>query len=151
MIIIVTGTPCTGKTTYAKTLAQEKSFSYIDVNEIIKKHNLSEGYDEKAHCEIIDTDKLNDKLIEIIKMANRSRKSLVIDSHLSHYLPSKYVDKCIVMRCTDLKELKKRLEKRGYDKLKVEENIEAEIMESCLQDALQQSHKVEVIDTSEEI
>src|SRR3989338_1285217 len=97
-----------------------------------------------------NTDKLNDKLIEIIKMANRSRKSLVIDSHLSHYLPSKYVDKCIVMRCTDLKELKKRLEKRGYDKLKVEENIEAEIMESCLQDALQQSHKVEVIDTSEE-
>ena len=148
MIIIVTGTPGTGKTTYAKKLAEDKGYAYVDVNEVIKSHNLSEGYDREMKCDIVDTDKLCRVLVEIIADAKESGDSLIIDSHLSHYIPSKYVDKCVIMVCSDRKVLRKRLEARGYSKKKVEENIEAEIMESCLEDAREMGHNIEVVDGS---
>ncbi len=147
MIIIITGTPGTGKTSYAKKLAASKGYAYIDGNEIIKKYKLSEGYDEKNKCDIVNTDTFNAQLISIIVAARKARKSLIIDSHLSHYISPKYVDKCIVMRCSNLNELKKRLQTRKYNTQKIKDNLEAEIMESCLQDAIASGHKVEVIET----
>ena len=71
-------------------------------------------------------------------------KCLVIDSHLSHYLPARYVDLCIVTK-TDLKKLKKRLEKRGYSAAKVRENMDAEIFDVCLNEAKEEGHKVKVV------
>ena len=58
------------------------------------------------------------------------------------------MDKCVIMVCSDRKVLRKRLEARGYSKKKVEENIEAEIMESCLEDAREMGHNIEVVDGS---
>ncbi|MBW3012013.1 adenylate kinase family protein [Candidatus Woesearchaeota archaeon] len=146
--IVVTGTPCTGKTTYAKRLAREKGYLYVDVNNVISGYKLSEGYDMKRKSKIVDTKKLAKALIDVIKKAKLDKeKGIVIDSHLSHYLPKKYADLCIVTRC-DLKVLKKRLEKRGYSKQKVQENLEAEIFGVCLEEAKQLGHKVKVIYTS---
>ena len=82
-------------------------------------------------------------LIGIIK----KNKKIVIDGHLSHCVPSKHVDLCIVTRC-DLKTLKRRLEKRGYGKLKIKENLDAEIFEVILNEALALKHKVFIINTS---
>jgi adenylate kinase len=65
-------------------------------------------------------------------------------------LPSKYVDLCYVTKC-DLKTLKKRLEKRRYSKEKIRENLDAEILDVCLIEALENKHKVKVINTTKEI
>ena len=143
MIIIVSGTPGTGKTDFAKKLAKEKNLKYIDVNHLVKQHNLSEGYDKEKDTELIDIEKLNKVLIELIEKDD----NLVIDSHLSHYLPKKYVDKCYITKC-DLKELKKRLEKRDYSEQKIRENLDAEIFDTCRIEALEVGHDVEVVDTS---
>ncbi len=140
MTIIVTGSVGTGKTTVAKKLAKEPKHKYIDVNKIISEKKLSSGYDKKRKCKIVDTKKLNKVLIEMIK----KDKNLVIDSHLSHFLPSKYVDKCIVTKC-DLKELEKRLKKRKYSKDKIRENLDAEIFDVCLTEAKEKGHNVEVV------
>ncbi len=142
MIVIVSGTPATGKTVFAKKLAKEKKLKYVDVNQLVKEHKLSEGYDKEKETELIDVEKLNKVLISIIK----KQDNLVIDSHLSHYLPKKYVDKCCITKC-ELKELKKRLEKRGYSKEKVRENLDAEIFDTCRIEALEARHDVEVINT----
>ena len=40
-VIIISGTPGTGKTTLAKKLAKKLDFEYIDINKIIKKYGLS--------------------------------------------------------------------------------------------------------------
>ena len=141
--IIITGSVCTGKTTLAKKLAKKNNLTYIDINKLIKQHKLSEGFDKKRDCEIIDARKLNKVLIKKIKS---SKKQLIIDSHLSHYLPKKYVEKCIVCKCS-LKELKKRLQKRKYAKEKIEENLQAEIMDVCLNEANENKHKIEIIET----
>ncbi len=142
-IIIVTGTPGTGKTTVAKHLANSCKATYIDVNRIIKKHHLKEGYDKKRKTFLVDTKKLNKIFITMIK---ETKNSLVIDSHLSHYMPSKYVDLCIVTK-TSLKKLKDRLKKRGYHKEKIHENLLCEIFDVCLTEAQERGHKVQIIKT----
>lgn len=147
-VIIVTGTPCTGKTRYAKALAKQKFYQYVDVNEIIKKYNLSEGYDKENDCEIVDTEKLAQELIKLIKA--KKSGGFVIDSHLSHYLLKEYADECIVMKCSDLDKLKKRLKLRGYSDKKIKDNLEAEIMDSCLNEAKEFGHKVKIVETSED-
>jgi adenylate kinase len=142
-VIIVTGSVCSGKTTLAKKLAKKYKAKYLDVNKVIEEYKLSEGYDKKRRCKVIDTGKLNKALIKIIKS---SKESLVIDSHLSHYLPSKYVDICIITKCS-IKKLRNRLKKRGYSKSKVEENVDAELFDVCLNEAKESGHKTKVVHT----
>ncbi len=146
IITIVTGTPATGKTTIAKSLAKKNMAKYIDVNKIITERKLSDGYDKQRKSKIINVKKLNKVLIVMIEEARKNNFSLVIDSHLSHYLPSRYVDKCIVTK-TSLKKLKQRLKKRGYNHKKIQENLECEIFDICLVEAKEANHYVEVICT----
>lgn len=142
--VIVSGCPGTGKTTIAKNISKEKNYLYIDINEVIKENKLKEGYDKKRKSIIVDIKKLNKALINLIK---NSEKILVIDGHLSHYLPKEYVKTCFITKC-DLKVLKKRLEKREYSKTKVRENLDAEIFDTCRIEALEKGHKVKIVDTT---
>ncbi len=149
--IIVTGTPGTGKTTIAKKLSKKLGYDYIDVNKVIKIDKLREGYDRKRKSYLIDTKKLNKSLIKIIdeKLKDKKVIGIIIDSHLSHYLPNKYADLCIVTKCS-LKKLETRLKKkRKYPKAKIRENLDCEIFDVCLNEAKELGHKTVVIDTTE--
>lgn len=143
MIIIVTGTPGTGKTTVAKALAKRLKIPYLDVNKVIDQYHLKESYDKKRKTYVVDEKKLSKVLVSLIK----KKKNLVIDSHLSHFIPKKHVDVCIVTK-TDIKELKKRLEKRKYPKAKVQENVQAEIFDICHMEAQDMGHNIMLIDTT---
>lgn len=144
-VIIVTGTPGTGKTTYSKKLSKEKKYAYFDVTELIKKNKLYDSYDRSKKAYDVDVKKLNKFLIKLIKEEKENKtKGIIIDSHLSHYLPPEHVDSCIVMKC-ELKKLKRRLEKRGYSKSKVRENLDCEIFDVCLQEAKEEGHKIKII------
>jgi adenylate kinase len=145
--IIISGSVGSGKTTLAKKLAKKYDLEYVDVSKTIKEKNLYEIYEKKHDSFIVDTKKLNKFLIGIIK---KSKKNLIIDSHLSHYLPPRYVDLCIITRC-DLKTLEKRLKKRGYKKNKIRENLDCEIFEVCLNEAQKRKHKIELIDTTNKV
>lgn len=147
-VIIISGTPGTGKTALARLIEKRLRYERIDVNNLVAAKRLSEGYDKKRGCQIVDTDKLNKELIRII--GSSKSKNLVIDSHLSHYLPPKYVDLCIVAKCS-LKELKRRLDKRYKDKAKVRENLESEIFDICYNEAKELGHRVFVVDTSKKV
>lgn len=142
-VFIVTGSVGSGKTTIAKKIAKEKKMRYLDVNKVIDEHGLCEGYDKNRKCKIIDVEKLNKALIKIIK---DSKEGLVIDSHMSHFLPPKYVDLCIVTKC-NVKKLRSRLKKRGYSKAKVEENVDAELFDVCLNEAKELGHKIKIVYT----
>ena len=142
--IIVSGAPGTGKTTIAKKISKEKNYEYVDINDIIKENKLKDSYDKKRKSIIVDVKKLNKILIDLI---NKSKKPLVIDGHLSHCLPKEYVKTCFITKC-DLKTLKQRLEKRKYSKAKIRENLDAEIFDTCRVEALENGHKVRVVDTT---
>ncbi len=143
MAIIVTGTPGTGKTDIAKAIAKKLKMKYIDVNEVIDSNNLKECYDKKRDTYVVDEKKLSKALVGIIK----KDKNVVIDSHMAHEIPSKYVELCVVTKC-ELNELKKRLSKRGYHENKVRENMDAEIFGICMEEAKEIGHKILIIDTT---
>ncbi len=141
-VICVSGCICCGKTKYAKKLAKERKYTYIDLNKIIDENKLKDKYDKKRKTWEVDVSRLKKILVKLIK---NSKNNLVIDGHLSHYLPPKYVDKIIIMKC-ELKKLKKRLEKRGYSKLKIRENLDAEIFDVCFEEAKELGHKIEIVE-----
>lgn len=143
-VICVSGCVGTGKSTLARKLSKALKFEYLDVNKLIKENKLSSGYDKKNKCEIIDVTKLNKFLIKLIK---NSKKSLVIDSHLSHYLDKKYVNLCIVTTC-DISVLRERLKKRNYSAQKIKDNIEAEIFDTIVIEAKERKHNLLIVDTT---
>ncbi|MBI2101960.1 adenylate kinase family protein [Candidatus Woesearchaeota archaeon] len=148
-IIAVSGTPGTGKTFLSKKLAKRLGFYYLSVNNFITKNKLYEGYDKKRKTKIVDVKKLNNKIIGEIKKIknNKNFKGIIIDSHLSHFLPKKYIDFCIITKC-NIKELAKRLKNKKFNKGKIQENIQAEIFGICYNEAMERKHKVIVIDTT---
>lgn len=132
-VICITGTPGCGKTTLSKRLAKDLDFSYIDVKKIIKENNLIDHVDKERDCNVIDTEELCEILMKL-------KGDLIIDSHFSQDLPSEFVDLIVVVKC-DLKELKTRLENRGYSESKIRENLDSEIFDICMNECLEFGHK----------
>jgi hypothetical protein len=56
--ILITGTPGTGKTTLADSLASRTGFSHIDVGKLVKDKDLHDGRDEEFDCFILNEDKV---------------------------------------------------------------------------------------------
>lgn len=146
-VIIITGTPGTGKTTLAIYLAKKLKFILIKASEIIEKEKICEAYDQENDCKIIDLKKLNQALIKIIK---KSKENLIIESHFSHKLPKQYVNLCLVTR-TELKTLNQRLKKRGYGHKKIRDNLDAEIFDLSLIEAQEAGHDLLIVDTTKKI
>ena len=124
MIIALTGTPGTGKTSVSNIL-QENDFEVVDLNKIAISNNFLIGEDEERDSKIVDVDTSNEYINE-----NFKEKDIVfIEGHLSHLL--KDVDKVIILRCHP-DELRKRLSQKRWKKRKVRENVEAEILDIIL-------------------
>ena len=141
---IVTGTPATGKTMVAKLLAKKHHACYVDISALIAQHHIYASYDRSLQTYVVYIKKLVPFLIKLIRS---SKQLLVLDSHLSHYLPRAYVRRCYVTTCS-LPLLKRRLERRKYSMKKIRENLDAEILRVCYVEAVLQKHKVTLIDTS---
>ena len=60
--ILVTGTPGTGKTVTANTLAERTGLSYVNVGDLAKEKHLYEGWDEQYGCHVLDEDNKASKL-----------------------------------------------------------------------------------------
>tara|TARA_Y100000310_G_scaffold345757_1_gene469338 strand:+ start:386 stop:859 length:474 start_codon:yes stop_codon:yes gene_type:complete len=145
-IISVTGSAGAGKTAYAKQLVKQKKYVYFDVGDFIRRKKLYDGYDRSLRTYVVDEKKIVKVLRKIVlDFKKAGEKGVVLDGHLSHYLSKNVLDFVVVVKC-DVKTLRRRLEKRGYVKKKIEENIEAEIMETCLVEAKELGHKVKVVE-----
>lgn len=139
MIIAITGTPCTGKTAVAKILADSLRWKLIELNSLAQEQGLFCGYDKGRKARIVDVEKVKRAVLEIPRKEN-----LVIESHYSHDIPN---DLTIVLRC-EIRELKKRMQDKGFSKEKIQENLQAEIFGICLEEALELKRRVVEVDTT---
>ena len=134
MLIALTGTPGVGKSTVAEIL-RRRGYNVFSANELAEKFKCVIGEEEGS--KVVDTEKLAKEI--------RSLKGLIIiEGHLSHLLNP---DLVIVLRCNPI-ELKKRLEKKGWNTEKILENVEAEIVDVILIEALDNAKKVYEIDAT---
>lgn len=145
-VIALTGTPGTGKTSVAKIM-KKKGFVVIELNFEIKKHKLYSGYDRKRKTYVADLGKIEKFLKKELKSERYGNKQVIIDSHLSHLLPSRIVDAVIVLRCEPAA-LEKRLKKKGWSAEKIRENAEAETIGLIEYEARKKHGKVFAIDTT---
>lgn len=138
MRVAVTGTPGTGKTTATDLVNTE--LSVIHLNDVIRDEALVHGRDPERETLVADLEGLQSWLGE--------RDDLLIESHLAHQLPA---DRIIVLRCHPA-ELEGRLQEREEPSATIEENVESEILDIILAEAVEEHGRAAVyeIDTSEQ-
>ncbi len=146
-IIIVTGTPGTGKTSVSQRLSKDLNCIYINTSELALKHGAAHEDPTGRDTAVIKEDVLIRELRQIV--ANSLGRCIVIDSHYPGILEflEKYDPLVIVLRATP-ETLIKRLEKRGWNRNKVLENAEAELLGIVDQEAREVFSKVYSIDTT---
>ncbi|RLI79028.1 NMP kinase [Archaeoglobales archaeon] len=136
MKVALTGTPGCGKSEVAREL---KRMGY----RIVRIEELARNFD----CVIKEDDEI---VVDIKKLAKEFAKTDfdgIVEGHLSHLLNP---DITIVLRCNPLI-LKKRLEKRGWNANKILENVEAELVDVILVEALENKNVYEIDTTTRSV
>ena len=150
MIIFITGTPGTGKTTISRLLIEQLSFKLVDINKLVEDEKIYTGYDEDWGYKIVDIPSLCQALDDVI---GKSEGDLLVEGHLSHFCDR--ADLVVVLR-THPHVLEKRLQSKGFKDLKIRENIMAEALDICAFEAFEKygdnAHEIDTTDkTPQEI
>ncbi len=141
-VILVTGTPCTGKTTLAKKLTAALNAQYINLTELAEKEQLTLGKDPQRDTTIIDEAKMFLKLKQAI--AQTDKPNIIIDGHYAAAVtPKNSVTTILVLRRNPT-ELRQIMQKCGFNQPKLDENIAAEILDVCLIEALREFPKEKI-------
>ncbi|MEM2104055.1 MAG: adenylate kinase family protein [Candidatus Bathyarchaeia archaeon] len=148
LVVLVSGTPCVGKTSVARLLAFKLDAVYVNLTDFAVKENLVLGMDERRSSVVVDERRMKKVLGRFIK--DCGEQNVVVDGHYSVYVvPERFVSHVFVLRRNPV-ELRSFMEKAGFSGNKLWENLASEILDVCLVDALKVfgSGKVCEIDVS---
>ena len=138
MIISLSGTPGTGKSDVAKNLAMELDANLISIGGLVKSKRVQYKFDKKRKTRIIDIGDLQ----KAVKKKLVKDEINIVEGHLSHLIEA---DRVIILRMNPIK-LRKRLLNRDWSKAKVEENVQAEILDEIILEALQKHRKSKIFE-----
>ena len=148
--IIISGTPGTGKTSVSEKISEMDDVNIISLNELAISENFTLEYDEERDTYIVNFKKLIPYLVNQIKILTKANKRfLLIEGHFSDVVPNEFIDYAFILRC-DPEILYQRLKERDYNKKKIIENIQAEILGNCANYLIQKQLKSPIyeIDTT---
>ena len=140
-VVVVTGTPGTGKTTISKLLTSHLHANYLSLNERIIARKLYSKIDRDRRTRIVDLHRSQEYLENQLKKA---QPVTLIDTHVIEAIPRKYVKKVIVLRCHP-KILQARLHRKGWSHAKIRENVLAEVLDACYASAVYYCGKERVV------
>jgi len=133
-VILVTGTPCVGKTSVACLLASKLDAFYVNLTELVLHENLVLGKDEERGSIIVDENRMRRKIREIVEDCDKSE--VIVDGHYAvSVVPEKLTTHVFVLR-RDPVELRKFMEQCSFSRRKLWENLASEILDVCLCEAL---------------
>uniref|UniRef100_A0A7S2AHV4 Adenylate kinase isoenzyme 6 homolog n=1 Tax=Alexandrium andersonii TaxID=327968 RepID=A0A7S2AHV4_9DINO len=129
--VLVTGTPGVGKTTFCEALAQVagSEMKHLEIGRLVRERKLYKEWDDDMECSIFDEDMVCDELEPILEDGG-----FIVDFHSAGFLPDDWFDLVVVLRA-DTNTLWNRLERRHYGQAKIQQNVEAEIFQTCLDEA----------------
>ncbi len=130
MRVALTGTPGTGKSSVA-TVLEKYGYTIVCLNKLAREHTCIDGIDKKRNSQLIDMAKLD----RFIKKNFATDALVFFEGHIGHLL--KTMDKVVILRCHP-KELKRRLMKKKWSIKKIMENVDAEIIDVILCEAVEQ-------------
>jgi adenylate kinase len=131
MMCGITGTPGTGKSMIGDELAH-RGHRVVHLTDTVGPYVV--GEDEDRDSRIIDVDRWAAEFAPVDGF---------VEGHFAHLLPC---DKVVVLRCRP-DELKARLAQRKYREAKIRENAEAEALDACLIETVEEhdpSHILEL-------
>lgn len=133
--ILICGTPGTGKTSLVQRVMEEPDMETkmrpVYVGELVKQKKLYAEFDAEYDCHVLDEDAL---LQELEPMTEERDKGLMLEYHSCDLFPMEWIDAVFVLR-TDNTLLYDRLQGRGYNGKKLQENMECEIFQTILDEA----------------
>lgn len=136
MLIALTGTPGTGKTSVGEVL-KARGYAVLDLDRMAREYGLIRGRDEARQADEVDVDALRERIRVPAKLA-------FLKSHYSHLMD---VNVAIVLRCRP-SVLRDRLRARQWSDEKILENVEAEAIDVITQEATQRIPFVYEVDTT---
>ncbi|VDL86924.1 unnamed protein product [Schistocephalus solidus] len=136
--ILITGTPCCGKSTLATELSAATGLNYISVNDVAKEQELYDGYDGENECHVLDEDRVIDELEPKMQEGGQ-----IVDYHSCDFFPERWFDAVFVLR-TNNEVLYPRLHSRGYKPKKIQDLIHCEIVQVILDEA-RESYAPEIV------
>jgi len=133
-VILVTGTPCVGKTSVAHLLTSRLNAFYVNLTDLALHENLISSKDEKRGSIIVDENRMRRKIHEIVEKCDKSE--VIVDGHYAvSVVPKELTTHVFVLR-RDPVELRKFMEQCGFSGRKLWENLASEILDVCLCEAL---------------
>lgn len=147
VVVLVVGTPCVGKSTLSRCLAECLGAFYVNLTDYANKNGLTLGEDSIRNTVIVDEEKMCYALSDTIRQSVYS--TVVVDGHFAaSVVPYDLSSFVFVLRRNPI-ELKKYMQKEGFSEVKMYENLAAEILDVCLIEALEtHNDKVYEIDVT---
>ncbi|MHA1796960.1 MAG: adenylate kinase family protein [Candidatus Helarchaeota archaeon] len=147
-IILLTGTPGTGKSILAASISNEINCKLFNINKIVVEHELFSKWDETRNIPIIDDNKINQYFLDFLNSSSNDA-IILIEGHYFEFLSPDLINKIIILR-THPSILQERLQKRNYKPEKIKENVQAEILGNIMGTILEKYAQVPLfqVDTS---
>ncbi len=146
LVILISGTPGTGKTTIAQYLKKKYSANVLNLTELAIQKDFILEIDEERQTKIVDLKKLLPFLESFIPS---HQDNLIIEGHYADVVPDHLTSVFIILR-TEPHILEKRLKEKKFSPSKILENIQSEILGACTSAALEthEREKIYEVDTS---
>ena len=124
MRILITGTPGVGKTAIAKRLGAALGFKVVNEKEFALKEGIGE-FDAAENELVVPLKKLEVRLNKFLA----KHKDVIVEGHLLCEIKAK-ADAVVLLTC-DPERLASRLELRGYNEVKIQDNVFCEGIGYC--------------------
>ena len=132
--VVITGTPGVGKTTLGRLLAEALGAPMIELGRLVVEKGLYVGVDEERDTLVADLEALSREVLVLLSSA--PGRVVVVGHYAQAVVPRDLVVRAFVLRRNPY-ELREVLVSRGYSGRKLYENLQAEILDVCLCEAVE--------------